>query len=86
MTAAGMVQLYAPFVGLLALAFWMGVLSQRVRQLEKDGSGSAHLVSDVAEMKSDLRHMKVSVDDLAGKLAWVTEPAPPVIRRPRGGA
>lgn len=31
-----LLQLYAPFVGLAALCFWMGVLSQRVRQLEKD--------------------------------------------------
>lgn len=36
MTFALVLQLYAPFVGLMALAFWMGVLSQRVRQLEKD--------------------------------------------------
>lgn len=36
LTLGHALQLYAPFVGLTALAFWMGVLSQRVRQLEKD--------------------------------------------------
>ena len=36
MSAGDAVQFYAPFAGLMALAFWMGVLSQRVRQLEKD--------------------------------------------------
>lgn len=83
MTAADVVQFYAPFVGLMALAFWMGVLSQRVRQLEKGGDSTAALVADVAEMKSDVRHMATSIDDLKGKLAWVTE-IPPV--RPRARA
>ncbi len=77
MTAADVVQFYAPFVGLMALAFWMGVLSQRVRQLEKGGDATAKLVEDVAEMKSDVRHIGTSVDDLKGQLAWATDPAPP---------
>lgn len=74
-------QLYAPFVGLMALAFWMGVLSQRVRQLEKDGGGSAHLVADMSDVKADIRYLKKSMDDLTGQLAWVTEPAPYATRR-----
>lgn len=37
MTFGQVLQLYAPFVGLMALSFWMGVLSQRVRHLESFG-------------------------------------------------
>lgn len=81
MTSASMLQLYAPFVGLMALAFWMGVLSQRVRQLEKGGDSAAHLVADMAVVKADINHMKESIDNLTGQLAWVTEPAPYAVRR-----
>lgn len=35
MTVTQLFQLYAPLVGLLGLAFWVGVLSQRVKQLEE---------------------------------------------------
>jgi hypothetical protein len=83
MTAGEIVQFYAPFVGLMALAFWMGVLSQRVRQLEKGGDGTASLAADVAEMKSDVRHIGKSVDELKGKLEWATEVPPLRPSRPR---
>ncbi len=36
MTVPELLQLYAPLAGLLALAFWVGVLSQKVKSLEED--------------------------------------------------
>jgi hypothetical protein len=36
MTVAELVQLYAPLAGLLVLAFWVGALSERVKNLRKD--------------------------------------------------
>lgn len=81
MTAADALQFYAPFVGLMALAFWMGVLSQRVRQLEKGGDSAAAMAKDFADVKADVRHIGQSVDELKDKLRWVTEPAAPY--RPR---
>lgn len=36
MTVTELVQLYAPLLGLLVLAFWVGSLSQRVVTLERD--------------------------------------------------
>lgn len=44
-------QLYAPFVGLMALAFWMVVLSQRVRQLEKSALTAA--LPDIVTIKRE---------------------------------
>lgn len=85
MTTADVVQLYAPFAGLMALAFWMGVLSQRVRHLEKGGDGTASLAPDVAEMKSDVRHIRTDVDELKVKLAWMTEVPAHHPRRPAKG-
>lgn len=35
MTISQLVQFYAPLAGLLAVVFWLGVLSQRVRNLEE---------------------------------------------------
>ena len=36
MTVAELVQLYAPLAGLLVLAFWVGSLSERVKNLRRD--------------------------------------------------
>jgi hypothetical protein len=36
MTVQQLVQLYAPLAGLLAVVFWLGVLSERVRRLRED--------------------------------------------------
>lgn len=36
MTVTGLIQLYAPLLGMLCLAFWVGALSQRVKTLERD--------------------------------------------------
>lgn len=36
MTLGGAVQIYAPLAGLALLAFWVGALSERVKNLRKD--------------------------------------------------
>lgn len=86
MTAAAILQFYAPFAGMLALSFWMGVLSQRVRQLEKGGDATKSLATDMAEVKTEIRHLGSSVDKLNGSLAWATTVAPHPIPGPKPAA
>lgn len=50
MTLAQLLQLYAPLAGLLALAFWVGMLSQKVADQKED---IAALKSDVKALKDD---------------------------------
>lgn len=58
------------------IAFAMGRLFQRVSTVEKGHDSVSALVSDVAEMKSDIRHMAKSMDDLSARLEWATQVAP----------
>jgi hypothetical protein len=58
------------------IAFAMGRLFQRVSTVEKGHDSLATMGSDVAEMKSDIRHMAKAIDDLTARLAWVTEATP----------
>jgi len=58
------------------IAFAMGRLFQRVATVEKGHDSLATMGSDVAEMKSDIRHMAKAIDDLTARLAWATEAAP----------
>lgn len=60
----------------VGVAFVLGRTIQRVATLEKSGDGMAVMTADMAEMKSDVRHMAKSIDELKGKLAWATEVAP----------
>ena len=65
MTAAAVLQLYAPFVGLMALAFWMGVLSQRVRQLEKIAADGPDLNEKVTRLTVEMEHANATLVKLA---------------------
>jgi hypothetical protein len=58
------------------IAFAMGRLFQRVSTVEKGHDSVTAMVSDVAEMKSDIRHMTKSIDDLTARLGWITEAKP----------
>lgn len=70
MTVTELVQLYAPLAGLLAVVFWLGVLSQKVKDLQErvatlrsdhDGTGSDH------DLLVELRtQMRLVVDRLSG--------------------
>jgi hypothetical protein len=66
------------------IAFAMGRLFQRVSTVEKGHDSVSALVSDVAEMKSDIRHMAKSMDDLSSRLEWATQVAPTARRRKVG--
>ena len=57
------------------IAFAMGRLFQRVSTVEKGHDSVTAMVSDVAEMKSDIRHMTKSIDDLTSRLGWITDTA-----------
>lgn len=83
MTASALLQFYAPFVGLIGLSFWMGVLSQRVRQLEKGGDATKTLATDMAEVKTEIRHLGSSMDELKGGLTWMTTVAPHQVHEPK---
>jgi len=55
------------------IAFAMGRLFQRVSTVEKGHDSVSGMVSDVAEMKSDIRHMTKSIDDLTSRLVWPSD-------------
>lgn len=53
MTLTQLVQLYAPFAGLMALSAWMGALSQRVKHLEGEGINQTRDKVIALEVKVD---------------------------------
>jgi hypothetical protein len=53
MTAPELLQLYAPLVGLLGLAFWVGMLSQKVADQKED----------IAALRTSLDGMKEDHDE-----------------------
>lgn len=61
-TFAQVLQLYAPFVGLMALSFWMGVLSQRVRHLES--FGYMKVSNQVVEIMTKMKGFDEKLDSL----------------------
>ena len=60
LTLTQLFQLYAPLAGLLVLAFWVGGLSQRVKQLEKDAVGD--------EMRDKLTRLDVHMENAQAAL------------------
>lgn len=73
-TFAQVLQLYAPFAGLMALAFWMGVLSQRVRHLESFGYIKvSHQVVELSTKmdatQKDVGELKTGMDGVQRQLA-----------------
>jgi len=63
------------------ISFAMGRLFQRVATVEAGHDSVSALVSDVAEMKSDIRHMTKSIDDLTARIRENSESRPPMARR-----
>lgn len=70
MTVPQLLQLYAPLAGLLGLAFWVGVLSERVKNLR----------FDVQELKSEnveggspaIIRLKVEMEGVKGAMEKLT--------------
>jgi hypothetical protein len=65
MSFAELVQLYAPLGGLLALAFWSGVLSNRVTALERDAKASGAMHDMVIRIDQVVINLGQTMDRLA---------------------
>lgn len=69
MSVSQLVQFYAPLVGLLGMAFWTGMLSQRVRTLERDVAEARKGASELRETHDRIIRietlMEGVIDDVA---------------------
>jgi hypothetical protein len=68
-TVPELLQLYAPLAGMLALAFWVGVLSERVKGLQSDVQDlkDGKMVADapaIVRLESAVTTLKGAVDKL----------------------
>ena len=79
MSFAEAIQLYLPLAGLLSVVFWLGVLSQRVKTLEKDGGGSIAVA--MARLDERMGRVESGLVDLANNIALA--PPPGYSPRPR---
>lgn len=68
MTITQLFQLYAPLVGLLALAFWTGVLSQRVKQLEDTAKDLKAANAEGSEVFERLVRLEVNMENAVNQL------------------
>lgn len=71
MTLAEALQLYAPLLGIIALAFWSGVLSQkvsslreRVAKLEREGDGDMKTVDRLARLETKMDTNTAGIEKL----------------------
>lgn len=70
MTVPELLQLYAPLAGMLALAFWVGMLSQRVADLKEDvaalkmDSGDGGSTERLVRLEVQMEGVKAGVDKL----------------------
>lgn len=71
MTVSQLLQLYAPLAGIVALAFWSGVLSQkvaglreRIAKLEADGDGDMKTVDRLARLETKMDANTAGVEKL----------------------
>lgn len=78
MTVTQLFQLYAPLAGLLGLAFWVGVLSQRVRQLEttakelRDGAHDQNAVIErLVRLEVQMEHSTASLTSVDRSLQGI---------------
>lgn len=64
LTLEQIISLYAPLMGLVALAFWTGVLSNRVRQLESDNKARTDLRPDLAALTATVDALGRRITDM----------------------
>jgi hypothetical protein len=87
MTVTELVQLYAPLAGLLGVVFWLGVLSEKVKNLQRavetlerelgDGGGGERLVRLEVQMTSvadQLKGIHRSMDGVQRQLGNLMKP------------
>ena len=68
MTVTQLFQLYAPLVGMLGLAFWVGVLSQRVKQLEETAKELKDAHDDQNAVFERLVRLEVNMENVVNQL------------------
>ncbi len=90
-TWAALAQLYLPFAGLLGVAYWVGVLHQKVKGLERDATdGGSHndkitrLETQMGTVINQLGGLDQRMFELAQAIA--TAQPPPYRPRPIKGA
>jgi hypothetical protein len=91
MTVTELVQLYAPLCGLLGVVFWLGVLSQKVKNLEDcvatlkrdhtDGDNSDRLIRvevKMEAMSAELSTMSRAMQGVQRQLGNLMKPGSPI--------
>lgn len=71
MTVTQLLQLYAPLAGLLAVVFWLGVLSNRVLTLEREVRDLKERAKAETDERERIVRMEVKMDDMKEKLESV---------------
>jgi hypothetical protein len=64
MSLEQLIQVYAPLAGLLAMAFWVGGLSARVRQLEKDALSHDGILERLARLETNSTNIFVRLESI----------------------
>lgn len=68
MTLSEALQLYAPLAGLLAVVFWLGVLSNRVATLEREERDRKDREKHDAGERDRIVRMETKMDDMKEKI------------------
>lgn len=68
MTVAEVLQFYAPFVGLLGVVFWLGVLSNRVVTLEREERDRKEREKAIVDERDRIVRMETTIDAMKGQL------------------
>lgn len=71
MTISELVQLYAPLAGLLVLAFWVGALSQRVKNLEQADRDRKRADDDQGSIRDRLTRIETKFESTADDVAAI---------------
>ena len=68
MTLSEALQLYAPLAGLLAVVFWLGVLSNRVVTLEREERDRKEREKTIADERDRIVRMETTIDAMKGQM------------------
>lgn len=71
LTLSQIVQFYAPFVGLLGVVFWLGVLSNRVATLEREERDRKGRDKSEFEERDRLTRVETLLDTVSDKVGRV---------------
>ena len=68
MTLSEALQLYAPLAGLLAVVFWLGVLSNRVVTLEREERDRKEREKSIVDERDRIVRMETTIDAMKGQM------------------